>query len=659
MDDIIQSLIDQEEQLFEQPDGTFGFNLPLDLSSFNEESILDDTNLLKFNINLSEMLEDNSKKQLGESIVLLIKDDRDSLESIFESYKKMKKYLGLSLEDTQSVPFKNSSGIYDTTMSNAVFSFCSQFISELLPQNGPCEVQVLGIPTPEKLDAAERLKTFFNQYLTYKDVGFRADFIRMAPHVALYGSCFRKVCYDSFLKMPVSRMIEPEGLFVHNDFSSLEEAPRITHSFCLTEKEFLTRIESGVYSYYLLEEASQEKEKNKESYHVYECHIDLSLTDFFPEKKRVGENPDIPRPYIVTLLHDGSILSIRRNYYPGDPLYKRINYFIHYSFLPSFGLHGYGLGHLMGSSSIFLTNTKRHVLNSEAMKIYPRGIKTQGIDPKNKSSVLQGPGEFIEIDTKGKPIQEVFTFLESPPQSSLLIDLLREIRAEMLDLSSICNVAVPEGSLNAPVGTTLALLEKQSKVTSSILQGMHASLTKELSLIYNLLRDGIQNPFNFEIPGQVIEIEPKDFSLEMQLIPSSDGGVSSFAHNVIKSEALLRIAQMAPELHDMRAVFYNVYKAMKVQNIEELLPPKQEPKGPPPIDPNEVLLLDIKNKFEIELMKHEKEMLSLAIQKTKILQDYAINYQKMVLESQKAGLQPQDPVNIPIPDIPLPEQMPL
>lgn len=653
MTNIIDQLLDAEEELVENEDGDFGF-AGVERPDLDKLSLMADLNPDTFYMNLAEALRKENRDQLGKTILASIEEDKTSCKEVLESYDKMKKYLGLNIEEELTIPFKSASGVFDTTMSNAMFSFCSQAKAELLPQKGPCVVQTIGEESQNIVDAAERLETFFNYYLLTQDTGYVPDFEKMLLYVSLYGSCFKKIYYDTSSSMPIARMIKPKDLIIHNDATSIEEAPRITHSFCLTEKEFLVRIQSEIYSNIFINDDYEGSQEDKHSYSIYECHLDLSLIDFFPSQPRTKENLSIPRPYIISLLHDGTILSIRRNYKMGDDSYSRINYFIHYHFFPGFGLYGYGLGHLLGSNSIFMTNIKRHILNSEAMKIYPRGVKMQGVDPKNKTSILQGPGEFFEFDTKGKPIGDVLTYLEPPPQSGLLVDLLREMKQEMSELSSICNVAVPEGSFDAPVGTIMAVLDKQSKVTSSIIQGLHSSLTKEFALIYDMFKGNLQNPFNFLIPGKSVEIFPNDFEMSLRLTPSSDGGVSSFAQNVIKSEALLKFAQSNPQIHDLRAAYYNMYKAIKVHNIDEILPPEQESKGPPPIDPNQVLMIDTQNKFEVEMMKHDKDMLNLAIQKTKILQDYAIKYQQMVLNAQKSGITPQEPVPVPVPDIPLP-----
>lgn len=668
-------------------DGSIDYELVEELLEEIEEttSPLDDpmalSDPLLFHANLALYMKEEDLDQLGSTLLAAIQEDDSSREEWKQARKKILQYFGVAIEaDLQppEVPFKNAAGFYDTTLSNAVVQFCSTVTAELFPMQGVCSVQVMGREDDYKVQSASRLQDFFNYHLTVTDRNYYPDSSRLIMYVALFGCAFRKVCFDPEAKYPTARMVSGNDLIVNNNCTSIAESPRVTHQFPLTAKDLLSRMRDGLYKEVLLTEITKsgldgngsqdfKDEINKQeglntnhetdlgaSYLIYECHVDLSFTDFQKDRIVQGQNPDVPKPYLVTLLDTGKIISIRRNWKIYDQYCQKTNVFVQYNYFSGLGAYGYGLGHLMGANTIYITKLMRQIANAESLKIFPRGFKKKGIESR-KSNYLIGPNEFIDIDST-KPFNELFYFLETPPQSGLLVDLLRDIRQQTASLSVVTNAQIPESSYNAPVGTILALIEKQNVVTNVILQGLHRSLSEEMQLLYELFSDGVNSGYGVMLPGKFVDVKPEDFSPEMRLLPSSNASVSSFAHSLIKAESILRMAQQAPELHEMRNVYRNVYESMKLTNIDEILPPPPppNPNEKPPIDPNDVLARDVENKMQVAVMKHETELMKLAIQKTKMLQDYAIQYQKMVAEYAKAGLEPPKPVSVPTPHIPLP-----
>jgi hypothetical protein len=648
-----------------------------------EEDILTQTMMSQdentFYSNLAESLDSADLDRLGQSLMDAINDDDDSRTEWIKSCEKILKYLGFKIEEELKMPFENAAGVFDTTLSNAVIEFYSNAKMELFPLKGPAISEIIGIPNHQKEDSAQRIELYINTYLTKIDKMYIDESDRLLMHIGLFGCCFRKIYVDPILKIPVARTVTASNLIINNDCSSLLEASRITHVFKLSKKEILMRMAEGFYRDIKLSDIANDEDENaknqkkmyekereneglrnkkdgsseeiNKTYKVYECYVDLCDGDFKSKSSTDQTNNDIPKPYIISLLENKKILSIRRNFKMGDTRFDRIHCFVKYGYLPSYGLYSYGLGQIIGSNAILMTKVLRQILNSETMKIFPRGIRMKGVEfTKNNYNI--GPSEMVEVDTQDRPLNEALQFLELPQQSPMLIDLINNLREQTSKLASAGDVKIPEGGYDAPVGTTLALLEVQNKVTSVIIQSLHRSLSEELEMIFKLFQEGMTSPYGFNVQGMYVEVHPEDFQEDINIVPTSNPQVSTIAHSLIKAESLLKMAQSAPEIHDLRAAFANMYKIMKIDNIDEILPPPPppNPNAPPPIDPQETLRMDVEVKAQSNQMKNEQEMLKNQISFMKTQIDYLVQWQKIILSYQQAGLNPPMLPDIPIPD---------
>lgn len=670
----------------ENDDGSVEFDLeenvnltPLYSASFLSDPSVDlDPN--RFFENLVEHMTGNDLSSLAGRISQTIQDNFLTMKDWLKSSKKVRDNLGITVEDDLIVPFNKSAGVFDNSMLVALLTYFASIKSELFPTDGPCSVSIQGQESLPQLEAANKLEKFFNYYLTKIDEEYYPESHRLILNVGLDGSIFRKVFIDPITMMPVARTVPVKDLIFDNSLTSLKACSCITHKIAYSKKDVLTMMASGFYKHVNLDEVgyvddiesddgvskiekkAQTKQKDPSRidissvYNIYESHIDLSDNDFFADSVYVRKEDSIPRPYVVTTLGSGHILSIRRNWEMGDPLKIRKKTFIHYRLFPGFGLLGLGIGQIMGSNSLFITKIFRQILNAEAMRIFPRGIKNKNVEIK-KDKYNIGPSEFIDVDTKGLAFAEAFQFLELPPSNPMMVQLLGELRERNNSVTIPGNERIPEGSFDAPVGTTLALLEEQHRMTSVIIQSLHGSLTEELMLLYKEFATGLMKPYSFFIQSNFISISPQDFNPFLQLVPTSNGAVSSFVHNLMKSEAIASISATAPDLCDMREVTRLRLEALGLspEEIEKLMPPPSEEPQKPMIDPNEVLMIEVQDKMEMARKKHELDMLSLAIEKAKLDRDYVIQYQKMKMEYEKNGLVPPHPVNITTPDVPLTE----
>jgi hypothetical protein len=608
--------------------------------------------------NLVLLMDKDEARNLGKELIDRIEEDKQSRSEWLAATEKITEYLGFKVEEFQNQPFKNASGVFDTTLSNSLVEFLANAKMELFPLKGPTTCEIVG-PTNEMRDmAAQKLELFFNTYLTQIDKSYIDESDRLLMYTGLYGCAFRKIYFDPLTNMPVARTIKPQDLICNNECTNLTDSTRVTHVFSLSKKELLLRMKSGFYAKVSLEEINEaiEKdsddknneaidkmegvtkkvgdEKNRRDINIYESHVDLS--DFEFESQGQDDIEDIPKPYIVSLLSNGTILSIRRNFERNDEFFKKNNYFVKFGYFPALGLYNYGLGQLIGSNAIILTQVLRNILNAEILRIFPRGVRIKGLE-FNRSSLTIGPNEFVEIDTQGKPISEVLQFIQSPEQSEVLLKLMDALKSQTATLASSGDVKIPEGTYNAPVGTTLALLEVQNKVTSVIIQGLHRSLTDELEMIHKLFLKGAKDDYVFNLPGLEISLTKEDLSEQINILPTSNPEVSSTAHALIKSESLLKMAMSMPQIHNVRLAFLEMYRAMKVENAEELLTPPP-PQGPPQVQPADVMKMDVEMKAESNRMKHESDMLKDKIAYLKAQNEYLINQQKLNLEATKNGI---------------------
>lgn len=550
--------------------------------------------------NLALTMDEGKLASIASDLLEGIEQDIQSRQEWENACIKGMKYLGFKLEEAKDVPFMSACRAFDTTFSTALLRFYSTFKPELFPDEGPADAEIRG----EKNDFLQRkcdnIKDSINYYLTEFDRDYYPDSDRLLMYLALVGCAFRKVYQDPIMNRPIGRFIDPKDFIINNDCVSILSSNRLTHDESLTKKEIKLRQMSGFYREIELPGVDDESEDTSSSkkvvnrlsginldayekktlFHIYESHVDLDDFDDNNIKKE-----GIPKPYIVSICKTSrKILAIRRNWDPNDQTYKRIEYFVQYNFIPGFGIYGLGLTQLIGSNAIVLTSLLRQLIDAGTLKNFPGGLMVAGLRTEDNNKPV-GPAEFRRIETGGLPIQQAVMPMPYNEPSVVLKELRSELVQQSQMVTNTIETSIAEGNPNAPVGTTLALMEVNSKVQSAVFSSLRKSLGNELTLIYNLFKNNLSdNPFSFKMPGRNITLTREDFIDDIVIIPNSDPKLTTSAQRILYAEAKIRMAQSAPQIHDMREVYKGFYESigMDDQSIDLILPNQQEAQ---PLDP--------------------------------------------------------------------------
>lgn len=579
-------------QIEELPDGGAIFQIG---DSLEEEESPEDQ-VYDFYENLTDDIAQSVLSRTASDLLEGINDDIKSRKQWEEAISKGMTLLGYKYEDYRDYPFMRACAAFDSTLSTAHLRFWSTARAELFPASGPANFQAVGEDTDEKEELGEKLKSWMNYYLCHVDKDYYPDSERMLLYLGIVGCSFRKVYQDPITNRPVARFIDPQDFIVNNEARSILSSNRLTQRMYLTKKELILRQISGFYSDVGLPDADDEDVDSditkatheqegiqnqsydrKSLYQVYEVHADLDL-DGFEHKDEDGNTTGMPLPYIVTIcLANRKVLSVRRNWVEDDATYARIQCFVQYNYLPGFGLYGIGLAQLIGSNSNALTSILRQLIDCGTLKNFPGGLRVKGMRlEKNDKPV--GPSEFLEIETGGLPIQDAIMMMPFNEPSVVLNQLRNELITQTQMLAGTTETQISEAKADAPVGTTLALLEVQNKMQSSVLRSLHMSLSYELELLYRLFGEGMDedNPYDFKAPGVSGQITKLDFNDNIKIIPVSDPNLTTSTQRLLRAEAILRLAQSAPELHDLRNAYRRMYIAMGITDLDKLLPPEQD-----------------------------------------------------------------------------------
>lgn len=555
--------------------------------------------------NLAKKFPEDARKKLSSYLLDSIEKDIESRKEWMESVERIKQYLGFSLEDLEDIPFKQATRTYDTTISTALIRFYAITRAELLPQTGPAGFKINGLSNEELEEKGEKLRDWMNYYLTIVDKPYYSDFERFLLYLGLFGSGFKKIYYDKLQKRALSRFIMPKDFIVDSDCTSILESNRLTHVLHLSKREIILNRQNNIYldvdlpylknSENTDDESDTDKKKDgidlgayikSTLFPIYEIHTYLNLDDF----KETGNNSEttdvVPKPYIVTIDKiSKEILSIRKNWQEDDEEYKRQNYFIQYNYLPGFGIYGIGLAHLIGSNAITLTKILRQLVDAGSFKNLPGGLRAKGFKTQNNDLIV-GPGQFVEVDTGGIPLQEAFMPLPYSGADNGLRELRMEIMNQTKELGSTSEMGMLDSKEDIPTGTTLALLETNNRIQSAVLRSIHYSLTEELQLIHKIFGETLDSQ-EFSSNGKQHHIGMEDFIDEIAIIPVSDPSMNSTPQRIMRAESILQISQQDPSLHNMRAIFEMVYKAQGLdhQDIENILKPDQSQQQVAPLDP--------------------------------------------------------------------------
>ena len=561
-----------------------------------EDDVVIDTG---FDSNLAESLDDNTLNTISIELIAGIEKDKTSREDWEKTYTDGLKYLGMKFDQERSEPFEGASGVIHPLLGEAVTNFQAQAYKELLPANGPVKTQVVGKYDAVVEEQAQRVSDFMNYQIVHVMEEFDEELDQMLFYLPLAGSAFKKIYYDESLGRAVSKFIAPEDLIVPYFSTDLESCPRITNVVKMPENEvkkmqalgFYRKIEVGAYDN---EEYSQVKEEIDElsglepSYDMgevsvlYEVHCNLDI-DGFEDMDEMGEMTGVKLPYIVTIdANTSNILSIYRNYAEDDPMRKKIEYFVHFKFLPGLGFYGFGLTHMIGGLSKASTSILRQLIDAGTLANLPAGFKTRGIRIRDEDTPIQ-PGEFRDVDAPGGSLRESIQPLPFKEPSGTLLNLLGILVNAGQRFASIAEINVGQGNPNAPVGTTLALLERSTKVLSAIHKRLHNSQKKEFRILANVFKEYLPQEYPYNVANANNTIKLTDFDDRVDIFPISNPDIFSQSQRIAMAQEMMQLVQSNPEVHGASGIYESykrMYSAIGVDNVEQILapPPQTEPK---------------------------------------------------------------------------------
>ncbi len=553
-----------------------------------------------FNENLAEMMTDSDLGRIANELVDGIDRDKSSREDWEKTYTDGLKYLGMKFDDERSEPFEGASGVIHPLLGEAVTTFQAQAYKELLPSGGPVKTQVIGAYDTAVEEQAQRVKDFMNYQIVHVMEEFDEELDQMLFYLPLAGSAFKKVYYDETLGRAVSKFVAPEDLIVPYYTTDLESCPRITNVVKMPENEVRKLQAIGFYRKVdidtgeepdMYSEAKEEINKlsgMEPSYDdgevsiLYEVHCNLDI-DGFEDTDETGELTGVKLPYIVTI-DSGSneILSIRRNFQEEDPMKNKIEYFVHFKFLPGLGFYGFGLTHMIGGLSKASTSILRQLIDAGTLANLPAGFKTRGIRIRDEDTPIQ-PGEFRDVDAPGGSLRESIQPLPFKEPSGTLLNLLGILVDGGKQFASIAEINTGQGNPNAPVGTTLALLERSTKVLSAIHKRLHNSQKKEFKLLAQVFKEYLPPEYPYAVAGGNAAIKLSDFDDNIDIFPISNPDIFSQSQRIAMAQEMMALVQSNPEVHGPNGIYESykrMYSAIGVDNIEKILTP------PPPTEPS-------------------------------------------------------------------------
>ena len=545
--------------------------------------------------NLAEHLPDDVLGRLGSTLYQNYQDYKNSRKDWERSYREGLDLLGFKY-DQRTEPFQGASGATHPVLAEAVTQFQALAYKELLPADGPVRTQILGVPTPEKEQQSQRVKDFMNYQIMEKMKEYEPDFDSMLFHLPLAGSAFKKVYYDEATSMACSKFVPADDLIVPYTATSLDDAESIIHRVQISENELRKQQVAGFYRDIELkpglmneteverkerELEGQSKGREEDIFNLLECHVNLDL-EGFEDMGEDGEPTGIKMPYVVTVEENSrEILSIKRNYEVGDPLKKKIDYFVHFKFLPGLGFYGFGLIHMIGGLSRTATAALRQLLDAGTLSNLPAGFKQRGIRIRDDAQSIQ-PGEFRDVDAPGGNIRDAFMMLPFKEPSQTLLALMGVVVQAGQRFASIADLQVGEGNQQAAVGTTVALLERGSRTMSAIHKRIYAALKQEFKLMSRVFKLYLPQEYPYDVIGGQRMIKQTDFDDRVDILPVADPNIFSQTQRISLAQSELQLAQSNPQIHNLYQAYRNMYEALGVKDIDKLL---KRPQVPTPKDP--------------------------------------------------------------------------
>jgi hypothetical protein len=558
------------------------------------ESLIDEGDFYR---NLAEELDDTALGLLVSDLTSQYENNNNSRKDWRDNYEKGLQLLGYKYED-RTEPFRGASGVTHPILAEAATQFQAQAYNELLPPSGPVRTVVMGAVDKKKEQQAHRVKEFMNYYLMNEMQEYTPEFDQMLYYLPLAGSAFKKVYYDSALNRPVSTFVPATDLIVPYETSNLETCPIITHRIDMNVNDLRKQQIAGFYldvpvmpSQRTPDDVRAEMNKiqgaepTQGDYDttLLEFHVELDL-DGFEHQDAEGEATGIKLPYIVTVCEDTNVvLSIRRNYLEDDEDFKKIEYFVHYKFLPGFGFYGLGLIDTIGGLATTATASLRQLIDAGTLSNLPAGFKARGLRIRDDADPLS-PGEFRDVDAPGGAIRDSLMPLPFKGPDTTLFQLLGFVVDAAQRFATITDMKVGDGNQQAAVGTTVALLEQGARVMSAIHKRLHYAMRKEFKILARVMHEFLPQEYPYDVAGASPQIMAQDFDDRIDVVPVSNPNIFSQAQRIALAQSQLELAMQAPDLHNLPEAYRRMYEALGVRDIDTILN-APELAAPQPVDP--------------------------------------------------------------------------
>jgi hypothetical protein len=604
-----------DKALFQQPAGLeelAGDEEPIEIEIVDPEAVhidMGDTeidiergepSIDDFDANLAEYLPENQMATMITDLVADIENDRNSRKEWEKAYVTGLKLLGLQIEE-RTEPWDGASGVFHPMITEAVVRFQSETITETFPAMGPVRTKIIGKETPEKKDAAMRVQEDMNFQLTEVMQEFRPEHERMLWSLPATGSAFKKVYFDPNFGRQTSIFIPAEDILLPYGTSDIQTCYRVTHIMRKTENELKKLQQSGFYCDVdlgspdkAIDEINKAKDKetgfadlNDERFTLCESHVDLVLKDDpLCEKDDDGEPVGIALPYVVTYIRGtNTVLAIRRNWNEDDSLHLKRQHFVHYQYIPGFGAYGFGLFHLIGGFANSATSLMRQLIDAGTLSNLPGGLKSRGLRIKGDDTPI-APGEFRDVDVGSGTIRDNILPLPYKEPSQTLYNLLNTVVEEGRRFAATADMKVSDMGANAPVGSTLALLERQLKVMTAVQARVHFALKQELQLLAVIIRDYTDDKYTYEPDGEQGPRAKKSDYRHVDILPVSDPNAATLSQRVVQYQAVIQLAQSAPDIYDLPKLHRGMLEVLGIKNADKLVPLDEDQKPTDPVSEN-------------------------------------------------------------------------
>ena len=637
-----------------------------------------------FDDNIAEFMEDGELEVLASELIQYFNSDKESRKDWEQTYTKGLDQLGLKIEE-RTLPWQGACGVFHPLLTESVVRFQAETITEIFPAKGPVDVRIVGEIDQASQDQSVRVKDYLNYLLTEKMTEYRTETEKLLFNLPLAGSAFRKIYYDPMLDRPASMFVPAEDFVVSYGASDLTTCDRATHIMKKSTNDIKKLQVIGFYKDVDLQEPSDDLTNIQSKYNeltgerqtyendnrhtILEMMVDLDLKGF--EDRKDGQVTGIALPYVITLDHQSNkILAIRRNFIEDDPLKKRRQHFVHYQYLPGMGFYGFGLVHLIGGIAKSATSLLRQLVDAGTLSNLPGGLKSRGLRIKGDDTPIM-PGEFRDVDVPGGAIKDNITFLPYKEPSTTLYSLLQNIVEEGRRFASLADMKVSDMNNQAPVGTTLALLERSLKVIGSVQSRIHNSMKHELRILSKIIYDFGPTEYPYSIKGK--ELLKEDFDGRVDVIPVSDPNASTKAQKIMQYQAALQLSQQAPQMYNMEELHRQMLDVLGIRDADKIVPLETEIAPTDPVSEN-MNLLNRKPVKAFMYQDHEahikvhmaamndpkmREMVGQSPNANAILAAFTEHVTEHIAFQYRKEIEKQLGAPLPPPDEPLPEDIEL